>query len=651
MHTQKETRALTRAIYHEWAPQLFVDEHQMGSSGPRMFIPPFSDPLDPDVHPLIWREVNLVGSTMAFRLEQARKPGVIYGYQFDAYWVGGTRNTGWWKNITGLLLETASARMATPIYIDPTELAGGGKGLVDYKATVNHPNPWKGGLWRMRDIMDYERIASDALLETTSQHREDYLRSMAVMAQASTDLAKPEDVYRVPSEQRDPVMAAKLAHLLDEHNVEVLVDEKTKDFYVPLHQPYGRFVSEMLGTQRYPKVKPVAGSNILPPYDVAAWSLPLMMGVSVDKATVPSDRQKLMRRIGDKDWPQGGQSGKGEVYAVTRDTNASAALVNAALKAKAKVTVTKQALASGSVSYPAGTYIVEGWNDAASTAAAQHLRLTAMSSPKVSTTPLREPRLALYKPWTSNMDEGWTRFVLEQYGFNYKSIDNKAVKAGNLRASYDAIIVPDMDKDLIIEGKFKPREGEGSRYFPELPPEYSGGIGREGVQALKKFVEDGGTLITLASAGELVTDEFNVPVRNTLARARAEDFSCPGSLLRLKLDTAHPIAWGMPSEIAAFVDEGIAYQTSVPGSELDRSVIGWYPDEAEDILLSGWIRGADKLTRKSAVVSFTQGKGKIVLLGFRVQQRAQTEGTFKLLFNSIYWSVMDEGAPAAAAGK
>ena len=141
MLTQPETRALSRAIYHRWNPQVFVDEHQMGTDGPRMFIPPFADPLDPDVHPLIWREVNMVGSNMALRLEQAGKSGLIYGYSFDSYWIGGTRNTGWWKNITGLLLETASARIASPVYIEPTELRGGTKGLVDYKATINHPNP------------------------------------------------------------------------------------------------------------------------------------------------------------------------------------------------------------------------------------------------------------------------------------------------------------------------------------------------------------------------------------------------------------------------------------------------------------------------------------------------------------------------------
>src|SRR5438067_13897760 len=160
MLTQVETQELNRAVYQEWFPQVWVDEHQMGTDGPRMFIPPFADPLDPTVNPLIWREANLIGTNMAFRLEQQYKSGLIYGYSFDAYWLGGTRNTGWWKNVTGLLLETASARIASPIVIDPSELHGGSKGLVEYKATVNHPHPWVGGTWRMRDIMDYARMAS-----------------------------------------------------------------------------------------------------------------------------------------------------------------------------------------------------------------------------------------------------------------------------------------------------------------------------------------------------------------------------------------------------------------------------------------------------------------------------------------------------------
>ena len=214
MLTQKETRAMTRAVYHEWFPQVWLDEHQMGSNGPRIFVPPYADPVDTKIHPLVWREVNLIGSNMALRLEQAGKSGVIYGFSFDAYWPGGTKNTAWYKNISGLLTEVASARLATPITIAPGELSGGRKGLVEYGPQTNFPNPWPGGTWRLRDIMDYERIASDALLEACAQRREDFLRDMVARARSRS----PPSARRTPiGSPRSPARprhrpAARAAH-------------------------------------------------------------------------------------------------------------------------------------------------------------------------------------------------------------------------------------------------------------------------------------------------------------------------------------------------------------------------------------------------------------------------------------------------------
>ena len=178
------------------------------------------------------------------------------------------------------------------------------------------------------------------------------------------------------------------------------------------------------------------------------------------------------------------------------------------------------------------------------------------------------------------------------------------------------------------------------RYFADFPPEYSGGIGNEGVSALKKFVDEGGTIVAWGSGGDLLADDFNIPVVNELRTARGDEFLCPGSLLKVELDISHPVNWGMPEETAAFVDRGIAYRTTAPGAEMDRSVLAWYPAEAEDILLSGWIRGAERLQRKAAAVAFTRGNGKLVLIGFRPQFRAQTEATYKMVFNAIYWGGM-----------
>jgi hypothetical protein len=563
MLTQPETRALSRAIYYDWNPQVFVDEHQMGSEGPRMFIPPFADPVDPDVHPLIWREVNMVGANMAFRLEQANKAGLIYGYSFDAYWLGGTRNTGWWKNITGLLLETASARIASPVTVEPTELRGGTKGLIDYKSTINHPNPWKGGVWRMRDIMDYERIASDALVEVAADRREDLLRDLLVRARAAVAFAKPGDAYRIPKEQHDWPTAQHLAWLMVEHNVEVR-QAANGDYWIPLAQPYSKFVLEMMEPQRYPEVRLQPGKEILRPYDVASWTLPLQMGVRVERAALPA----------------------GSMPRVTEVTPAK-----------------KEVIARGE----------------------------ALS---------RKPRVATYKSWQASMDEGWTRWLLETYGVAVTGLSAQEIQKGAL--PFDALILPDMGKDILATGRRR-AEGGAMRYEEEMPPEYRGGLDKSGADAIRKWVEGGGTLIAFGDACEYVIDELNVPVRNSLAGVRADDYSNPGSLVRLKIRPDHPVTRGMPAETAAFLDGPIAFETTAPATDMQRWVLASYPDDPQDVLLSGWIQGEERLARKAAAVAMTYGKGKVVLFGFRPQHRGQTHATFPLVFNALWWSV----APAA----
>ena len=559
MLTQLETRALNRAVYHDWSPQVFIDEHQMGSEGPRMFIPPFADPVDPDVHPLIWREVNMIGSNMALRLEQAGKSGLIYGYSFDAYWLGGTRNTGWWKNVTGMLLEVASARIASPMYVEPTELRGGSKGLVEYKPTINHPNPWKGGWWRMRDIMDYERIASDALIELVSRYRTDFLRNLLVRARTAIASAPANAGYRIPKEQHDWPTAQHLAWLMAEHNVEVR-QAANGDYWIPLAQPYAKFVEEMLEPQRYPEVRLQPGREILRPYDVATWTLPLQMGVKVERTTMPAN--------------------------TTRVTDIKPA--------------TKEVIARG-----------------------QQLE--------------KKPNVATYKPWQASMDEGWTRWLLDAYGVPVKGLSNQEIQKGGL-AGYTAVILPDMHKQVIAQGRRAPTDS-AMRYEEEMPPEYRSGLEASGADALRKFVDGGGTLIAFGDSSEYVIEHFNIPVRNALAGVRAEDYSNPGSLVRIHLRPDHPVTRGMPAETAAFLDGPIAFETTTPASDMQRWVLASYPEHADDILLSGWIEGEERLTRKAAAVALTYGKGKIVLFGFRPQHRGQTHATFPLVFNAIWWSV------------
>src|SRR5438477_11018988 len=435
MLTQIETRNVNRMVYHEWFPQFWLDEHQMGSYGPRIYIPPNADPVAKLVNPLVDRGNNLMGAAMGWRLEEAGKSGVIYGYSFDAYWPGGTRNTGWWKNMFGVLTEVASARIATPMQISPTELQGGTKGLITYEQQINFPNPWPGGTWRLRDIMDYELLVSDAALETVTKYRKDLLRGLATMANEAVRSADPSEFWRIPVEgQRDPIVAARLAALLLQHGVEVRASKDSKEFVIPTAQPYSRFVDEMMGIQHYPEVRPAPNSGILEPYDVAAWSLPLMMGVRAERTKLSSQEQQAATPIKNVTWPAGGLSSNGSYYSVSDTQNNVFSLINAMQKAGGSAYVVKAPNQTPLVMFAAHPQL-------ATNAEKFHLRLEARQQLPQGATQLKPVRIGLYKPYVASIDEGWTRFVLEQYGFGLRNIENKEVKAGNLNASYDVIIL------------------------------------------------------------------------------------------------------------------------------------------------------------------------------------------------------------------
>jgi hypothetical protein len=290
---------------------------------------------------------------------------------------------------------------------------------------------------------------------------------------------------------------------------------------------------------------------------------------------------------------------------------------------------------------PAGTLVLDAdaARTAASVAADLGLALAPLAAAPSGAGKLRAPRVGLYKPWIASMDEGWTRFLLERYGFVPVTLDNAAIRSGRLASKVDVLVLPDVEKEVIATGKPKREEGE-MKYFPEPRPEYAGGLGKEGAAAIREFVDGGGTLVALASASEYAIEELQLPVRNVLAKAKPEEFLCPGSLVRVEVDPAHPVTFGLPASLPVFLDGPLAFQTAMPGAEMSRQVLASYPAEARDVLVSGWIRGEQKLTRNAAAVALTYGKGKLVLIGFRAQHRAQTIATFPFLFNALAWSVM-----------
>lgn len=651
MLNQKESKLINQVMSRDWFPQVHLDEHQMGSRGPRMFVPPYKDPMSDNLSPMLMRVEALFGSNMSFRLEEKNKAGVIDSWVFDSYWPGGTR-TAAWKNIVSLLTEMASCNIATPIFIDEVELAAGGKGLIDYKQQVNFPNPWRGGWWRLRDIMDYELIASYSFLETSAKYREDILRSFYTMNMNAIKQGKEEPpfAYVIPTEQHDPITAAKLAEILLEHGIEIYQSKQdivvngkmlpANSVIIPLAQPLRSFIKEIMEAQTFPEIRLSSEGEPLYPYDVTAWSLPIQMGVKC--VSVDQSFQGELERLTAPPYPAGSMLGNSATgYAVDHRFNNTSAAINRLLKTNYEIFAATSNYIDDGKKFESGTIIIPARKDVTSAlnkiARDLHLPIVALTQKlPPGLKQIMPVRLGLYKPWRASMDEGWTRWLLEQFEFELVSVHNDMIKSGDIIKKLDVLVIPDIEKETIIDPK--PGSSKEAKFYRPLPEQYEGGIGKEGVKNLKEFVRNGGTLITLDNSCMLPIDEFPLPVTNTIENVNRSEYNAPGVMLKVNIHTAHPISWGMPESAAAFVSQSAAFVTSQPFGDVDRTIVARYPEEP--LLLSGWIKGENRLHRKAAIVDVKFGKGKVVLLGFRVQHRAQPHGTFKLLFNAIHYGGM-----------
>jgi hypothetical protein len=593
----KETKAVTRLLWKEWFPQIVYDVHQQGSNGSRFFVPPFYDPPNPRIEPLLLREVGLIGHKMAADVTAAGFKGILTNALYDTWWHGGFRTAPYFHNSIGILTEAASARLMTPATVAREQLARSStRGMRSaLEATTNFPNPWPGGAWRPRDIMQMEMIACHSLLSLAANYRADYLRNFFELGKANLSPAgeKQPVAYLVPAGQGRDENVAKMIGSLVEQGVEVYrldhemhaiharqlisrgsfvsgpnvmnfsnlaLDPESTAREVPagsyiifVNQPYRDNVLTLFEPQIYPD-RTTATGEAERPYDVAGWTLPMTMGVespAVLQIVEPASERKLTPIKSEND--------------VRRD-----------------------------------------------------LGLALWTTDKSPITNPVKPgiRIGIYKnSRAGNMDEGWTRFVFDTFNVPFQSVSETAITEASPRAKFDVVVLP----------------SEQSRATPDgEAPENQRGIGDPGYKNLARFVEDGGTLICFdGSCGQLIK-QLKLPLRNVLEGVRSNDFYCPGSVLRIDVDTSNPIARTMSKDTNAYFIGSSAFDVTEDGKV---QVIARYAKEG--ILRSGWLRGEDKLKDKIALASVSMGKGRIVLFGFRPQHRGQTWGTFPFIWNAI----------------
>ncbi len=640
-----ESALMMQLVYKDWHPQIYLDQHQMGAFGARMFVPPFPDPPNEHVDPLIWQQIKFLGGGIATDLQVAGKQGVLTNAMYRIYHQGGPLSV-WWHNIVGLLTETASASMATPLTLDREDLrpTRPDQGLPVYETAKNFPDPWYGGEWHLSDIVDHQFIAAMSVLKQAARYKSEFLFNNYLMAQRAIEAAEVEGpfAYVVPAGQKDGPTADEMIERLMLQGIEVhRADSNVQvggetylegSFFLLAAQPARSALVDLFESQDYPDVRLYPEGPPILPYDVTGYTLPMQMGVTYAAIEAGFDVSNLRLISSVENDTVAPVPAATETFVLNHEINKTAVLVNRLLARDVPVYRVPQAIDFNGTPISSGAFAVPASAQVRTTLMDLNadLSLPIGADPSDfdvndSGLPLNEPRVGLYRSWVPSIDEGWTRWILEEFDFAYVGLQNEAVRNGNLRDDYDVIILPaQLSLRQLVEGR---RPGE-------IPEPYVGGIGEEGIENLKRFVVDGGTLIALDSGGEVVLEHFDVPLTDALDDVSTDQFYCPGCIVRLGIDTDHPIGFGLEPEVAAKFANSPGYVVDTESSN-DVRVLASYPSDGP-LLMSGLIIGEEVLQDKAAVVQIGYGSGSIIMLGFRVQHRGQTHGTYKLLFNSIY---------------
>jgi hypothetical protein len=644
-------------LFREWVPQAYIDHHQMGAYTARIYLPPYAEPIRPGGDPLVWREMTWYGAHMAYKMDEAELDGAIGAAIYSGWGHFGFHWITPFHNIAGMLTESASARLATPLYVHPDQL-GGSRQLPEYAEQTTFPSPWPGGWWHVRDIVDRQVVATFSPLELAAKNRETVLRNAYNKASRQTrrGMEGATKAYVISADQHDPLTMMKMVNKLllqgitvERSDVGFTQESRVYDagsYVVSMAQPKRGLIRWLLGQTYYPDNSYTRDRDGDPirPYDMSGDVIAEFMGVDVDPVGTAIEAPLTM--VSDLVEPRGevaqGQNG----YVIDGALNDAFTAVNLLFAAGASVRRVDQ----DGVGVKAGDFLVGAGTAAATVREIATETGVDFNSLNADTSgvshPLSPQRVGMYQRYYGgNMDEGWTRLLLEDFEFEYTSLFDRHILEGDLHEKWDVIILP-ADSKAMMTGIREDSGGRGGN-ANETPPDYRSGFGQAGIDALESFVENGGTLVTFAQAGDLPIDEFDLPVRNAVAGMSGDDFWAPGSTLKVDVDTSSPFAFGMPENaLATYLAGGQVYETIAGARSSDVRRVVTYVDR--DILQSGWLLGEEAIANKAAVVSVDHGQGAVLLIGFRAQHRAQTHGTFKLFFNALFNGRMP--AAAAAAG-
>ena len=658
-----ESRVMEHA-WREWEPQVIHVHHQTAPFPTRIWLPPFAEPIASRVPYLLSREVNMIGMAIAKGLEERGQVGATHmGTGFDAWYPGYIDYKPMLQNIASFWTETALYSYATPRFYTPQDFPAD---MRDLRPQSLYSSPWTGGWWRLRDAVEYMETASLSVLDWAARYKESLLlnRYRAGHQQIETYRSGPPYAYVVPQQQRDPVAAVELLRRLAFQGVRVSqltaavaiggMTYAAGAWVIPMDQEFAETARQVLEVQKYPELRESPDGPLEQPYDAAGWTLPYQMGVQVAASltSLSVDAKAALKALGGvpsftaaptpyasaKDDavafdslpgvgfepnstaaaivpPAGKATGAGPVLLVDPAQNNAFRAVNRAWKAGGTVKFVAASSARGA------RYAISGLRDAAVTELVRTLALQAERAVSITGAEVKKPRIGLYRPWQASMDEGWTRWVLEQYGFDFINLTPTDLHgAVALADRVDVLIIADESRGLM--------DGYATG---AVPPQFTGGVGADGVRAIDAFVRGGGTLVCFNRGGLFAIDQLHLSVKNVVAGTKRQDFFTGGSILELEVEPGQPVMAGMPDRAAVFVDSSPVFDTTegFTGDVLARYQTAGSP------LLSGYLVGEKYLNGKAAAVRVSHGKGQVILLGFRPQWRGQPFGTFRVIFNAV----------------